>query len=185
MRAVMVAQKLKRTKKDTRLCCSYADAERVVHHSRSLFIKCNSLWNESVIENKDVCKYFGVIIDSELNFKAFINHVESKIAKNVGILSRLRYLFPSSTLLLLYFSLIQSHLLYGLLLRGSTFPSYLTNLLRLQNKALRITSDSNYRASITPVCHKLRILKISDMRNECTNTLEIHCTLILARFFKK
>ena len=42
-------------------------------------------YNESVIENKDVCKYLGVIIDSKLNFKAFINHVESKIAKSVGI----------------------------------------------------------------------------------------------------
>ena len=43
-------------------------------------------YNESVVANKDVCKYFGVIIDSKLNFKAFIDHVESKIAKSVGIL---------------------------------------------------------------------------------------------------
>ena len=43
-------------------------------------------YNESVIANKDVCKYLGVIIDSKLNFKAFINHFESKIAKSVDIL---------------------------------------------------------------------------------------------------
>ena len=103
------------------------------------------------------------MIDSNLNFKAFISHVESKIAKSVGKLSRLRYLFLSSTLLLLYSSLIQPHLLYGLLLWGSTFPSYLTNMKHLQNKALRITSNSNYRASITPTYHKLHISKISDM----------------------
>ena len=120
-------------------------------------------YNESVVANKDVCKYFGVIIDSKLNFKAFIDHVESKIAKSVGILSRLRYLFPSSTLLLLYFSLVQPDLLYEFLLWESTFSSYLTNLQRLQNKALRIISNSSYRASTTPVYHKLRILKISDM----------------------
>ena len=120
-------------------------------------------YNESVIANKDVCKYLGVIMDSKLNFKAFINHVELKIAKSVGIVSRLRYLFPSFTLLLLYFSFLQPHLLYGHLLWGSTFPSYLTNLQRLQNKALRIISNSSYKASITPVYHKLRILKISDM----------------------
>ena len=63
-------------------------------------------YNESILANKDVCKYLGVIIDSKLNFKAFINHVETKIAKSVCILSRLRYLFPSSTLLVSYFSLI-------------------------------------------------------------------------------
>ena len=119
--------------------------------------------NESFIANKNVCKYLGVFIDSKLNFTAFINYVESKIAKSVGILSRLRCLLPSSTLLLIYFSLLQPHLLYGLLLWRSTFPSYLTNLQRLQNKALRNISNSSYRASITPVYHKLCILKITDM----------------------
>ena len=102
-------------------------------------------YNESVIANKDVCKYLRVIIDSKLNFKAFINHVKSKIAKSVDILTRLRYLFPSSTSFLLYFGLLQPNLLYGLLLWESTFPSYLTNLQRLQNKAIRIISNSNYK----------------------------------------
>ena len=73
-------------------------------------------YNESVIANKDVCKYLCVTIDNKLNFKAFINHVESKIAKSLGILGRLRYLFPSSTLLLLYFSLLQPHMSRSLIL---------------------------------------------------------------------
>ena len=63
-------------------------------------------YNESVITNKDVSKYLRAFKDSKLNFKAFINHVESKIAKSVGIVSRLRYLFPSSTLLQLHFNLL-------------------------------------------------------------------------------
>ena len=33
MRTVMVAQTLKRTKKGARLCFTYADEKRVVHHS--------------------------------------------------------------------------------------------------------------------------------------------------------
>ena len=78
-------------------------------------------YNESVIATKDVCKYLGIVINSKLNFKVFIDHVESKIAKSVDILSRLRYLFPSSILLLLYYSLIQLQLFYGLLFWGSTF----------------------------------------------------------------
>ena len=73
-------------------------------------------YNESDIANKDVCRYLCAIIDSKLNLNAFVNHVESKIAKSVGILSRLRYLFSSSAFLQEYFSLIQPHFLYGLLL---------------------------------------------------------------------
>ena len=79
-------------------------------------------YKEPVILNKDVSKYLNVIINSKLNFNAFINHIESKIVKSVGILRRLRYLFPSSTLLLLYSSLIQPHLLYGRLLWELLFP---------------------------------------------------------------
>ena len=44
-------------------------------------------YNESVVANKDVSKYLGAFKDSKLNFKAFINHVESKIAKSVGIVT--------------------------------------------------------------------------------------------------
>ena len=58
--------------------------------------KLQLFYNETAIANKDVCKYLGVIIDSKLNFKAFINHAESKVAKSVGIPSALHYLFPSS-----------------------------------------------------------------------------------------
>ena len=142
------------------------------------------VYNESVIANKELSKYLGVIIDSKCNFKAFINNVESKIDKSVGILNRLRYLFPSTTLFLLYFSFIQPHLLYGLLAWESTSPSYLTNLQRLQNKALRIIFNSNSRASIILVYCKLRIIKISDMYNlELAKLMHQHSRNSLPSYF--
>ena len=67
------------------------------------------------------------------------------MARAVGILSKVRYLFPSSTLLLLYFALIHPHLLFGLVLLGITYSNYLAKLQRLQNKAIRIISNYSYR----------------------------------------
>ena len=81
----------------------------------------------------------------------------------MGLLSRLRYFFPTSTLLLLYYALVHPHLIYGLPLWGCTFPSYLQKLQILQNKALRLVSNTKNGSSITPIYYKFRILNISDL----------------------
>ena len=67
------------------------------------------------------------------------------MARSVGILSKLRHLFPSSVLLLLHCSLIHRHLLFGLPLRENANQSYLNRLQRLQNKAVQIITDSKLR----------------------------------------
>ena len=126
-----------------------------------LIITCNDspiiIWIETSI-------YLGIKLDSKLNYKPHITLVENKIARSVGILSKLRYLFPSSTLLLLYYSFIHPPFLFGLPLRVNTNPTYLTKLQRLQNKAVRITiTNSELKASLNPHYFKLRILKLSEL----------------------
>ena len=107
-------------------------------------------------------KYLGINLDTKLDFKSHIANIETKISRSVGIISKLRFLFPSSTLLLLYFTLIHPHLLYGLPLWGCTFGSYLKKLRSLQ-KAIRIISNTSRRSSITKQYHNLGILKIIDL----------------------
>ena len=71
-------------------------------------------YNDSPINCMETSKYLGVKLDFKLNYKPQITLVENKIAKSVGKLSKLRYLFPSSTLFLLHYSFINHHLLFGL-----------------------------------------------------------------------
>ena len=52
---------------------------------------------------------------------------------------------------------------YLLPLWGSTFPTYLTKLQRLQNKALRIIFNCKQHDSLTSLFHKLEILNIRDL----------------------
>ena len=66
----------------------------------------------------------------------------------------------SSSLLLLYYSLIHSHILFGLPLWGNANQSYLNRLQRLQNKALRIIADSKLKMSTSSKYYKLGILKL-------------------------
>ena len=79
------------------------------------------------------------------------------------ILNKLRHIFPFSALLLTYFALVHLHLLYGLPIWGSTFPTYLQKLQRLQNKALRIISNCNSKTSTTPLFYQSKILKIQNL----------------------
>ena len=86
------------------------------------------------------------------------------MSRAVGIISKLRYFFPLATLLLLYYSLVHPHLLFGLLvLWGNTYSTYLDKIQRLQNKAIHIIINSNARASANPLYRKLGILKVSDL----------------------
>ena len=70
---------------------------------------------------------------------------------------------PQNALLNLYYSKVQSHLLYGLLVWGSTFPSYLKKLNSKQNKAVMIIGGGNYLDRATPYYSKLNILKLPDL----------------------
>ena len=102
-------------------------------------------------------RYLGIITDDHLSFKSHINHLENKFSRPVGVIAKLSYYLQHNTLITLYYTLIQSHLLYALPVWASTYKTYLLKLKKLQNKALRIISKCPIRSSITPQYHKFKI----------------------------
>ena len=79
-------------------------------------------------------------MDCNLNFRLQLKSLETKIARAVGILYKLKYLLLESAILNLYYALAYLILIYGILVWGNTFPSYLTKLSKFQNKAIRIVT---------------------------------------------
>ena len=73
-------------------------------------------------------KYLGVTIDNHLSFNQHITLLENKIARSVGVISKLRFYLPQSSLVILYFSLVHTHLLYALPVWASTYNTYLSKL---------------------------------------------------------
>ena len=140
----------------------------------------NLSYNNSLISCYNSYKYLGITIDSKLSFKTHIEKITSKISRSVGILNKLRYVFPASSLVDLYFALVHSHFLFGLTTWGSTFPSHLDKLQKFQNKAVRIITNSEIRTPITPKFHKLGILKICDLYTyEIAKIMHHHSTQTL------
>ena len=95
----------------------------VIIRKKSAFIlippKLNNLnpeiklsYGDSTITGLDSIKYLGVSLDKKLDFKLHVENMVSKLSKSIGILSKLRYVLPSSTLHLLYFSLVHPQLYF-------------------------------------------------------------------------
>ena len=55
-----------------------------------------------------------------MNWNTHINYIASKISRRVGILYRLKDIYPQSVLLTLYNTLVLPHIHYCLLLWGSS-----------------------------------------------------------------
>ena len=98
-------------------------------------MRYNSGTTSYVLKGEAVCssnsgKYLEITIDSRLSFKTYINNVESKISRSVGVIAKLSYYLPHNTLFALDYSLVYSHFHYALPVWSSTYKTY---LIRLQN----------------------------------------------------
>ena len=65
----------------------------------------------------------------------------------------------------LYFSLIYSHLLYGILIWGSAYATNKKKLAIIQKKIIRILANANYNDHTTPLFLDLKLLKFNDIYN--------------------
>ena len=86
------------------------------------------LINDIPIPIVDSFRYLGVILDNKLTFSDHISNVAKKVSRSVGIISKLRHYAPTSILLKLYYAILHPHLLYGNIVWGSTYKSYLQKL---------------------------------------------------------
>ena len=92
------------------------------------------LMNKKALEQKPYVKYLGLLIDEHLNWREQVSATTKKISRSVGIICKLRSCLTSSLLLTLYYSLVYSHLTYGIHAWGSACKTELEKILILQKK---------------------------------------------------
>src|SRR6218665_1861620 len=64
------------------------------------------------IHRVDNARFLGIHVDQFLTWKTIISSVSSKVAKNIGILSRLSYLLPVHIRTSLYYTMVHPYLSY-------------------------------------------------------------------------
>ena len=118
----------------------------------------------SNIEFIDNFNFLGITINKHLNWTKHMDILSAKIAKTVGILNTLKHVLPINILKMIYNSLILCHLNqnYGILLWGAQHNAN-DKLHKLQKKAIRIITSSNFLAHYEPIFKQLHLLKSYDI----------------------
>ena len=86
----------------------------------------------------------------------------SSTVRIIGVMHRLKYIYPRHILFRLYNTLIIPHFTYSILVWGSKIvPNHSIHL--LQKKALRIVTNKEYIAHSEPLCKELHVVSVPDM----------------------
>ena len=115
------------------------------------------------LRRMDHVKYLGVYIDQHLTFRPHIEYLCKKISPTIGVLGKLRWLFPKNICVLLYNSLIHSQLAYCIGSWGSASKAAISPLEILHKKVVRYISHSTYTAHAAPLFKELGILTVREM----------------------
>lgn len=122
--------------------------------------------SETVLERTDHIKYLGIFFDENLSWKFHVKNLSTKIASICGAMSKLRYYVDAKTLNMVYYSLVYSKLLYGILSWGSASLTTLKPLEVMQNNIIRVMQSAKWKSHVTPLYHKLNLLKIKDIAKQ-------------------
>ena len=113
------------------------------------------------IEQQFVAKFLGVIISSDLGWSKHIDVVRSKSTKNVGIIAKVRHIFPETQTRVLYLALVcrtwHTVILFGL--RPGKQVNW-TICLEFKKKYCRLITFSHFQAHSKPLFQRLYILNV-------------------------
>ena len=146
----LLAQRLSLNVSKTRLMMFYMPQKNVPSLKLSI---CNLN-----IEEVDHFNFLGLIIDKNMKWHTHVQKVANKIRNVNGILYKFKYVFPHRILILIYTSLIESHINYCLLLWGTNYDK----IFKLQKQAIRTISLNHFKAHTSPLFKSMNLLDIRD-----------------------
>ena len=85
--------------------------------------------------------------------------ISNKLSKYTGMLNKLKHYLPPYILRMLYFSMVNAHLNYGIFVWGF-IP---TRLIKIQKRTIRTITCSKYNAHTEPLFKIMDILRLKDL----------------------
>ena len=122
--------------------------------------------NNEILHESECVKYLGVLIEKNLTWREHLQYIITKLAKNIGILAKLRYYTSQDTLCNIYNAFISPH--YCAINWGGACATILDPLSKSFRKAARIIFFEKQTADSRPLFKKLNSLNLEDTCNlEC------------------
>ena len=107
------------------------------------------------------------MIDESLSWKYHISFVCSRISRNTGIISKLRYYLSAKQLTQIYYNLIYPYISYGILAWGSVFKTHISKIQVKQNHIVRLiffaTAFVSETESAKPLLNLLGLLTVNNI----------------------
>ena len=119
------------------------------------------------IEQKDLIKYLGVMIDKKVNWKYHISFICSRMLRNTGIFYKLRHYLTPMQQRQIYYNLVYPYITYAPVAWGSTYRSHISQLQTMQNNISGIiffeTMYGKNTSNALPLLNPLDILTINNI----------------------
>ncbi len=128
---------------------------------RNLTLLDNTIIRVGRNQAEKVFKLVGVHLSDHLGWKEHITHIRKKVLHALQIINRSKSFLPRAIKIMLYKSLVQSHLEYCLPIWGAGPETKI--LEKVQKRAVRTVTNNKYNAHADPIFANLGILKITDL----------------------
>ena len=120
--------------------------------------KLNIWANGNQIDEVQEINILGITIDQNITWTPFIRKISINISRVIGVLHKLKRIFPQDILRLIYNSLFYPHLIYGLNLWGFKHK----RITILQKKTIRILAFRPYISHSTSAFRELKVPMLKD-----------------------
>ena len=104
-------------------------------------------------------KFLGIIIDENMTWKKHIENVCRVCSRNIGVLHKVKTFLPNDAMYKLYCTLLLPYFNYGLLLWGNANKEYINKVFRIQKRAMRTISNSEYLSHTKPIFKRIQYFK--------------------------
>ena len=96
-------------------------------------------------------KYLGIMIDDHLKWDSQIKNIQNEISRALCLLKYAKRYAPTSTLNNMYKGIVEPHLNYCCSVWDSCGTTRLNKLQKVQNRAARIVTNSDFHTSAAPL----------------------------------
>ena len=120
-------------------------------------------------------KYLGVQIDENLTWKNQIKSVTEKVSRAIGFLKFAKHFLPLAVVENLYTSIVEPHFQYCCSVWGCCNSTDILQMQRLQNRAARIVTNSQFDAPRKPLIQSLGWKTIQELINRQVNLTVFKC----------
>ena len=121
----------------------------------------------NVLQRKQKIKYLGVLLDETMSFNQHISYICTRIARNNGIISKLRHYLTFLQMKQIYYSLIYPYISYAILAWGSAYKTHLDRIQTKQNHSARLiffaTTYGEHTESALPLLNLLDVLTVHNV----------------------